>query len=73
MSDLTRRPGSGVSRAARERRAYQLVLLGGGASVVALVTFVLAIVGVLGFGIPVLALVVALVCLAMLRRMVGRR
>ncbi len=73
MSDLTRRPGSGMSRGARERRAYQLVLVGGGASVVALVTFVLAIVGVMGFGIPVLALIVALLCLVMLRRMVARR
>jgi len=35
MSDLTRRPGSGLSRSARERRAYQLVLVGGTAAVVA--------------------------------------
>jgi hypothetical protein len=61
MSDLQRRPGSGLSRRQRERRAYQLVLVGGGASVVAVVTIVLAIAGVMGWGVPLIAIIVALV------------
>jgi hypothetical protein len=71
MSDLTRRPGSGLSRSARERRAFQLVVAGGLAGVVAVVTFVLAIVGIGGFGLPVIAAIVAAVCLLMFRRTVG--
>jgi hypothetical protein len=72
MSDLTPRRGSGVSpRQARERRAYQLVVASGTASVVAVVTFVLALVGVMGFGIPVLALIVAAVCGLLFRRTVS--
>jgi hypothetical protein len=71
MSDLSRRPGSGVSRSARERRAFQLVVAGGVAGVVAVVTFILAIVGVGGFGIPVLAALVAALCVILFRRTVG--
>jgi uncharacterized membrane protein len=72
MSDLSRRPGSGVSRSARERRAFQLVVAGGVAGLVAVVTFILAIVGVGGFGIPVLAALVAALCVILFRRTVGR-
>jgi hypothetical protein len=72
MSDLSRRPGSGLSRSARERRAYQLVVAGGVAGVIAVVTFILAIVGVGGFGIPVLAALVAALCVILFRRTVGR-
>jgi hypothetical protein len=72
MSDLSRRPGSGLSRSARERRAFQLVVAGGVAGAVAVVTFILAIVGVGGFGIPVLAALVAALCLILFRRTVGR-
>lgn len=72
MSDLTPRRGSSLSpRQARERRAYQLVVASGTAAVVAVVTFVLAIVGVMGFGIPVLALIVAAICGLLFRRMVS--
>jgi uncharacterized membrane protein len=72
MSDLSRRPGSGISRSARERRAFQLVVAGGVAGAVAVVTFILAIVGVGGFGIPVLAALVAALCVILFRRTVGR-
>jgi hypothetical protein len=72
MSDLSRRPGSRLSRSARERRAFQLVVISGGAGVVAVVTFLLAVLGVMGYGIFLLALVVAVVAGLLFRRSVGR-
>jgi hypothetical protein len=71
MSDLSRRPGSGLSRNARERRAFQLVVGGGLAGAVAVVTFILAVVGIGNFGVPVLAAIIATICILMFRRMVG--
>jgi hypothetical protein len=70
MSDLERRP-SRVPRKTREQRAYRLVMAGGAFGVVAVVGFVLAIAGVLGWGLPFLALVVAVVCGLLFRRAVG--
>jgi hypothetical protein len=69
--DLTRRPGGPPSRRAREKRAYQLVMVGGGAGAVAVVGAVLAVVGVLGWGLPVIAAIVAIVCLVLFRRTVS--
>ena len=66
MADLQRRP----SRRVRERRAYQVAVTGGGASLVAVVALVLAIAGVIGAGVPIIAILVAVVCLVMFRRMV---
>jgi hypothetical protein len=72
MTDLSPRPNRTPSRRSREDRAYKLVLAGGTAAVVAVVTFVLALVGVLGgFGIPVLAALVAVLCGWMFRRTVS--
>jgi hypothetical protein len=71
MSDLSRRPGSGLSRNARERRAFQLIVGGGVAGAIAVVTFILAIVGIGGFGIPVLAALIAALCVILFRRTVG--
>ena len=67
-------PSSGgpPSRRSRERRAYQLVLVGGTAGVVAVVGFILAAVGVMGFGIPFIAAIVAVVCALLFRRTVAR-
>ena len=67
-------PSSGgpPSRSSRERRAYQLVVAGGAAGTVAVVGGLLAIFGVIGFGIPFIALVIAVVCLWLFRRTVGR-
>jgi hypothetical protein len=70
MTDMTPRPNR-TPRRAREDRAYKLVLAGGAAAVVAVVTFVLAIVGVMGFGIPVLAAIVAVLCGWLFRRTVS--
>lgn len=72
MSDLQRRPRSGLSRSARERRAFQLVTIGGGAALVAAVTLVLAIAGVMGYGITLIALIVAVICVALFRSTVRR-
>ena len=69
---LTPSSGGPPSRSARERRAYQLVLAGSAAGTVAVVGFVLALFAVIGFGIPFIALVVAVVCLWLFRRTVGR-
>lgn len=69
MSDLARSSGGGPpSRRGRERRAFQLVVAGGTAGTVAVVGFVLAVVGVIGFGVPVLAAIIAAVCAFLFRR-----
>ena len=47
------------------------MLVGGTAGAVAVVTFVLAIFGVMGFGIPFIAAIVALVCGLLFRRTVS--
>jgi hypothetical protein len=71
MTDLSPRPNRTPSRRSREDRAYKLVLAGGTAAVVAVVTFVLAIVNIVGFGIPVLAALVAVLCGWFFRRTVS--
>jgi uncharacterized membrane protein YgaE (UPF0421/DUF939 family) len=71
MSGLTPSSGGPPSRRARERRAYQLVLVGSTAGVIAVAGFVLALFGVLGFGIPFVAAIVAVLCLVLFRRSVG--
>lgn len=70
MSDLERRSGSRPSRRQRERRAYNLVLAAGGLGVVFLVGTVLAIVGVIGWSVPILAAILAVICGVLFRRAV---
>jgi hypothetical protein len=69
---LTPSSGGPPSRRGRERRAYQLVLAGSAAGTVAVVGFVLALFDVMGFGIPFIAAIIAVVCLLLFRRTVGR-
>lgn len=69
---LTPSSGGPPSRRSRERRAYQLVLVGSTAGVVAVVGFILAAVDVVGFGIPFIAAIVAVVCALIFRRTVSR-
>lgn len=71
MSDLSPRRRSGLSRRQREDRAYQLVVAGGIAGLVAVVGIVLAVIGVVGSGVPVLALIVAAICGLLFRKTVG--
>jgi hypothetical protein len=69
--DLTRRPGGPPSRRGRERRAYQLAVGGGVAGAVAVIGGILAIAGVIGWGLPLLAVVIAVVCAFLFRRTVS--
>jgi hypothetical protein len=71
MSDLTPRSANRPSRRSREQRAYRLVTTGGAASLVFVVGVVLAIVGVVGAWLPILALLVAVACGVMFRRTVS--
>ena len=70
MADLEPR-GSYTPRRSREQRAYWLVLVGGGAGLVGGFTMILAIFGTVGWGLPILALIVAAVCLFLFRRTVS--
>ena len=69
--DLTRRPGGPPSRRSRERRAYQLAVGGGVAGAIAVIGGILAIAGVIGWGLPLLAVVIAVVCAFLFRRTVS--
>ena len=69
MSDLANRP----SRAVREQRAFRLVMLGGTSAVVGVVGLILAVAGVIGSGVPIIALIVAAVCFVMFRGMTRKR
>jgi hypothetical protein len=72
MADLTRRPGNRPTRRQREQRAYRLAMAGGAAGALAVITGLLAVVGVLGWGLPVIAAIVAIACLLVFRSTVGR-
>ncbi len=71
MSNLEPRSPKRVSRKDRETRAFQLVVAGGASGAIAVVGFVLAAIGVIGFTLPLLAGIVAVVCLVLFRRSVG--
>jgi uncharacterized membrane protein YgaE (UPF0421/DUF939 family) len=63
--------GDYTPRRTREQRAYRMVVASGAAGTVAVVTFVLAIIGIGSFAIPVIAAIVALVCFFLFRRTVS--
>jgi predicted permease len=71
VANLEKR-GSYTPRRVRERRAYQLVVAGGVAGTIGVVGLVLAAFGVMGAGWPIIALIVAAICVLMFRRQVGR-
>ena len=64
--------GNYTPRRVREQRAYALVVTGGVAAAVAVVTFVLALVGIGSLGLTFLAVIIAVACLLLFRRTVGR-
>ncbi len=70
MADIQKR-GNYTPRRVRERRAYQLVVTGGVAGAVFVVSLVLSIAGVVGATLPVISLIVAIICLVMFRRNVS--
>jgi putative flippase GtrA len=73
MGNLSPRPGrSPSSRRQREQRAFRLTVVGGTAAAVAVVTFILAIVGTVGGGVPLIAAIVAVVCALWFRSTVSR-
>jgi hypothetical protein len=66
------RKGSGLSRRQREDRGYRLVVIGGVAGAVTVVGAVLAIVGVIGWGLPFICAAVLAVCALLFRRLMPR-
>jgi hypothetical protein len=68
MSDLERRSGSRPPRRKREQRAYNIVLAGGVFGLVFVVTALLALFTSFGWGIPILAAILAVLCAVMFRR-----
>ncbi|HEY0631884.1 MAG TPA: hypothetical protein VGC98_07495 [Thermoleophilaceae bacterium] len=73
MGNLSPRPGrSPSSRRQREQRAFALTVVGGGAALVAVVGLVLAIAGVVGSGVWIIAAIVAVVCVLWFRSTVSR-
>jgi hypothetical protein len=72
MADLQKR-GSYTPRRAREQRAYRLAVGGSVAGAVGVVSLVLAIAGVIGAGLPIIALIVAALCAWGFTRAVGTR
>jgi hypothetical protein len=72
MADLQKR-GSYTPRRAREQRAYRLAVGGAVAGGVGVVSLVLAIAGVIGATLPILALIVAALCAFGFMRSVGTR
>jgi hypothetical protein len=72
MSSLEPRRGGRPTRREREQRAYRLVVATGTLALIAAVGVVLAIAGVIGGTIPVVAAVLAAICFVLLRRTLGR-
>src|SRR4051794_16102643 len=72
MADLERRPGRRPTRREREKRAYQLVVLGGVPGLLGAVGLVLAMAGGIGAGLRIVLLIVAAVSYVLFRRMTAR-
>jgi hypothetical protein len=72
VANLQKR-GSYTPRRVRERRAYQLIVTGTVAGVVGVVGLVLAVIGAIGATLPIVALVVAAICVVLFRRMISPR
>jgi len=72
LSGLEPRSGGRLTRRERERRAYRLTLATGATGVAAVAAVVLALLDVIGAGLPLLLVVLAVVLGLMLRRTLGR-
>jgi hypothetical protein len=68
VSNLEPRRSGGLSRKARADRAYSLTLATGGLAVLTVALLVLAVVGVVGGGLVVLAAILAVISGLLLRR-----
>ncbi len=71
MAGIDKR-GSYTPRRAREQRAYRLLVVGGTAGAVGVVGVVLAVIGVIELTIPILALIVAAICVVLFRQATSR-
>jgi len=72
VSNLDRRKGY-TPRRAREQRAYRLVVTGAAAGGIGVITLVLAIAGVIGGTLPIIAFIVAALCIFGFLRTTGQR
>ena len=70
VADIEKRR-SYTPRRVREQRAYRLAVTGGTAGAIGVVTLVLSIAGVIGAGIPIIAFIVAAICLVLFRSIVS--
>jgi len=61
-----------MSRSQKEKRGFQLVMVGGVSAVVAVVGFALAVVTSFPGSIAFIAAAIAIVCAVMFRRLAGR-
>ena len=67
MSEIAKRP-TRTPRRVRERRALQLITVGGIAATIAVVGFLLVLFTSFGAGIPLLAAIVAAICYFLFKR-----
>jgi hypothetical protein len=72
VSNLDRRSGY-TPRRTREQRAYRMVVIGGTAGAIGVVTLVLAIAGVVSGTWPVIAFIVTALCVFGFLRNTGQR
>ncbi|HEY5428152.1 MAG TPA: hypothetical protein VIK04_03480 [Solirubrobacteraceae bacterium] len=72
MSNLQKRGGY-TPRRAREQRAYRLAVTGAGAGGAGVICVVLAAVGVISWGLPIILLIVAAMCAFGFMRSTGQR
>jgi predicted RND superfamily exporter protein len=73
MAGNLQRRGDYRPRRAREQRAYRLAVTGSAAGLVGVVSLVLAIAGVIGATLPIIALIIAALCAFGFMRAVGSR
>lgn len=72
MSNLDKRRGY-TPRRVREQRAYRMVVTGGVAGGVGVVTLVLAVVGVISAALPVICFIITALCVLGFMRATGQR
>jgi len=72
MSDLDKRRGY-TPRRVREQRAYRMVVTGGVAGGLGVVTLVLAVVGIIGAALPVICFIITALCVLGFMRATGQR
>ena len=73
MAGNLQKRGDYTPRRAREQRAYRLVVTGTAAGLVGVVSLVLAVAGVIGARLPIIALIIAALCAFGFMATVGRR